>query len=226
MQLLFYMPALELRASSFSRLSIAGLPWAFALSCARARAILLQVPTSLVGTALSKALAHAHALAPAAAIAHHPFHLLNLTACRTQEHHFLGGWAFLVHRDVELARASLRTKSTGKLRPQHKDILVRECFSRDEAEAFAWVVALDLTVVGSLLGCRDHLHIFCHGSFLSLADCELHLVTFRWAEPLQVLLVQEHVLTIALHKSPALVWVESFHCSIELHGTTRRRLYR
>ena len=118
MQLLFYMPALELRASSFSRLSIAGLPWAFALSCALARAVLLQVPTSLVGTAFSKALGHT--FAPAAAIAHHPFHLLNLTACGTQEHHFLGGWAFLIHRDVELARASLGTKSTRKLRSQHE----------------------------------------------------------------------------------------------------------
>ena len=183
---------------------LAGMPAAFAFSSSWAGAVLVQVPACRVKAA------------------HHPFHLLNLTSSCTQKHHFLCSRPFCIHGDAELAGAAPWSKSKGKVPPQNKHVLVKG-LGRNEAISRAVVVALDWAIEGSLLRWRDNLDIFCHGTFLCLANRELHLIALGWAETLQVFFVQKHVLPMAVHKSPALVRIEGLDGSVE-HGATWERL--
>ena len=184
-----------------ARPRLAGMPAAFAFSSSWAGAVLVQVPACRVKAA------------------HHPFHLLNLPASWTQKHHILCSRPFFIHGDAELAGVALWSKSKGKVRPKDEHVLVREGLGRNPAISRPVVVALDRAIEGSRLRWRDNLDIFCHGTFLCLANCELHLIALGRAETPQVFFVQKHVLPMAVHKSPALVRIEGLDGSSEHGGT-------
>ena len=176
---------------------------ALGISSSCTTAALFQIPASA-------------AKAAKVTVAHHPFHLPNQCTSCTQKHHFLCSRPFCIHGDAEFAGASLWSKSTRKLRPKHKDIFVGECLGRNETKSLVGIVAFDWTIVGNLR--RDNLDIFCHSTFLCLANRELHLVSLGGAETLQEFFVQKYVFPIEAQKAPALVGIEGLDPSSELHG--------